>query len=112
MSFRTTVLYFVEETLFFLFCNRKPTYSNFPPPTGGGGVYILPHFVFSAYDEAFRTYSGRTSGSTCICIFSFQVYYTLLCWCYVFCGEVCIGNKMLRVRIRVYGFLSRVCTIN
>jgi len=42
--FWTTVLYFIEETLFLLFCNRKTTYLNTPRPAGGCVSHLTSYF--------------------------------------------------------------------
>jgi hypothetical protein len=52
ISFRTTFLYFVEETPFLLFCNSKPTYLN--PPSNCLQVYTPARFIFSSYDPVFQ----------------------------------------------------------
>ena len=38
------------------------TYLNLPGPAGG--YYISPYFLFSTFEQVFRTYPVRTSGST------------------------------------------------
>jgi hypothetical protein len=42
--FRNTFLYFIEETLFLSFCNRKTIYLNPPLSAGGCVLHLISYF--------------------------------------------------------------------